>query len=221
MNLSPQQIKINSDKKLILADDTGTIVDVTNEAAESLGYSPSDLLNIQFKNVINPVDDNSAGSNCQEILETCEVEKTKQLKTGQNDIFTVTFDVYSVTVDDLVYSYFEIKEIVSSKNQNEPSTKELIERSELNKTKPNEMDEILKNVRIESPAGEMTLEEIMFDLLVAQNEIEQYKNGALTMHKMLDERLQEEEKINGNAETCRILQEIKQDALTLYERIDA
>jgi len=80
-----------------------------------------------------------------------------------------------------------------------------------------ELEEVMQNVRVQSPDGKLTLEEIMLDLTVGHNEVEQYKQGALTLSQAVDERLEEEP--DPNSTTALVLKEVKDAAFTLYTRI--
>lgn len=82
-----------------------------------------------------------------------------------------------------------------------------------------ELKEITQNVRVDCPDGEMPLNAIMMDLAVGHNELEQYKQGALTLHQCLDERLEEEQKRNPNSKACDVLEAVKDTAFGLYLRL--
>ena len=81
------------------------------------------------------------------------------------------------------------------------------------------LQDIVQNIRVDAPDGEMSLNAIMLDLAVGHNELEQYKQGALSLHKAVDERLQEEEQLNPNSVEVDVLNEVKEAAFGLYLRI--
>lgn len=82
-----------------------------------------------------------------------------------------------------------------------------------------EVAEIVQNLRVDAPSGEMPLNAILYDLMVAHNKIEQYRKAALTMHKAVDERLQEAESVDADSPQCDVLEETKDTAMHLYERL--
>lgn len=82
-----------------------------------------------------------------------------------------------------------------------------------------ELQEIVQNIRIDSPKGKITLNEVMLDLAVGHNQIEQYKNGGLSLQKAVDQRLKEEEKDNPDSKGCAVLREVRDSAFGLYLRI--
>ena len=82
-----------------------------------------------------------------------------------------------------------------------------------------DLEEIVKNTRVDTPDGEMSLDLIMFDVVTGHKEIEQYKKGALSLHKAIDERLQKEEQTNPGSDECQVLKEVKKAAYGLYLRI--
>jgi PAS domain S-box-containing protein len=82
-----------------------------------------------------------------------------------------------------------------------------------------ELKEVVQNIRVDAPEGKMPLNAIMLDLAVGHNELEQYKQGALSMHKAVDERLQEAEKQNPDSTQCEVLREVKKSAFGLYLRL--
>jgi hypothetical protein len=82
-----------------------------------------------------------------------------------------------------------------------------------------ELQRISENIRLDTPDGEMSLQDAMLDLAIGHNKIEQYKKGALNLHKHLDERLEEEEKRNPDSDVAEVIREVRDSAFGLYLRI--
>ena len=82
-----------------------------------------------------------------------------------------------------------------------------------------EISETLTSVEIDTPDGETaTLAQVAADLVVAHEEIEAYKNGALAYSQYLDEAIIEHETL-GNDEVVQILTELKRTAFGVYLRV--
>lgn len=82
-----------------------------------------------------------------------------------------------------------------------------------------EIREVAKNVRIQSPDGEISLAEVMLDLAAAHNELEQLKTSAISIHEAVDERLQEEQLHNPDSDACAVLEEVSKTARGLFLRV--
>lgn len=82
-----------------------------------------------------------------------------------------------------------------------------------------EISEVLTSTEIDTPDGETaTLAEVAADLVVAHEEIEAYKNGALAYCQYLDEAIIEHE-VAENDEVVQILEELKRTAFGVYLRV--
>ena len=82
-----------------------------------------------------------------------------------------------------------------------------------------EINERLTEVSIEMPDGEeSTLAEVAADLVVAHNEIERYKQGALALSQSIDEASIQHE-MDGDEEVVEILKELKRTAFGAYLRV--
>lgn len=117
---------------------------------------------------------------------------------------------------------FAIMTIVDKEKMNsspEPSKSAELNSDKFEDISTDELQQIIQNIRIDSPKGMLTLNEIMLDLAVGHNEIEQYKKGGLSLQKAIDERLKEEEKQNPDSNECAVLREIRDSAFGLYLRI--
>lgn len=99
---------------------------------------------------------------------------------------------------------------VQSNNDDEISLQELAD---------DETAEILTSTEIDTPDGETaTLAEVAADLVVAHDEIESYKQGALAYCQYLDEAIVEHE-VAGNDQVVQILRELKHTAFGVYLRV--
>jgi len=103
--------------------------------------------------------------------------------------------------------------------QDEDSSLKEPSKLDFNNITDERLQEIVQNIRIDAPDGKMSLNAIMVDLAVGHNELEQYKHGALSLYKAVDERLQEEERRNPNSAEIDVLSEVKDAAFGLYLRI--
>jgi hypothetical protein len=82
-----------------------------------------------------------------------------------------------------------------------------------------ELQEIVENIRVDSPDGEMPLNAILLDIANGHNELEQYKKGALSICDALEDRIREEEERNPDSDELEVLKEVKESAFGLYLRI--
>jgi len=95
-------------------------------------------------------------------------------------------------------------------NEDVPSLEELTD---------SEAAELLTEHEIEMPDGECdSLAQVATDIVVAHNEIEAYKTGALSISQSIDEAIIEHEDA-GNDEVVDVLKELKSTAFGIYLRI--
>jgi hypothetical protein len=66
---------------------------------------------------------------------------------------------------------------------------------------------------------EMDVTDIIHDLAVAQQELEQYQNGALALAASLDDKVLEAEAA-GDVERADALRRLKRSAMDVYERLE-
>lgn len=78
----------------------------------------------------------------------------------------------------------------------------------------------LENITIEHPGGEdISLADIVEDIIVAHQEIEQYKQGALVLNQAIEEAIIAEEIGEEDEHTLTLMRDVKQSAFGVYLRI--
>lgn len=82
------------------------------------------------------------------------------------------------------------------------------------------INNIAKQLKIDGPDGEVSLTEIMMDLMEAQNQLEKYKQGAAILHKKLEERLEEETQDGTDEDILMVLEEVSEAARGVYLRVE-
>lgn len=82
-----------------------------------------------------------------------------------------------------------------------------------------EIEEVVDNVRVEGPGGDIPLAAIMLDVTEGHNDLEQYKLGAFSLYEAVDERLAEENEKNPGSTTAKVLEEVKDACYSLYLRV--
>lgn len=80
------------------------------------------------------------------------------------------------------------------------------------------LTDLIHDVTLDAPDGEMTLAEAIEDLAESHEELDAYKRGALTMCSVLDERLQQAE-AEGDEALAALLRETKRTSFGLYLRV--
>jgi hypothetical protein len=84
-----------------------------------------------------------------------------------------------------------------------------------------EAAEIANRLRVETTSGSTPLNTVLLDIIVGQNEVEQYRQGALTLVSNLDARIEEEKQRDPDSDAIEVLQAVRDEALELADRIDA
>lgn len=81
------------------------------------------------------------------------------------------------------------------------------------------VNDLATNVTLESPQGELTLEDVMLQLIVGHKELEDYKRSAMVLYQTLDER-QHVAESNGDTDLVTMLDRMKKSAYGLHLRVE-
>jgi PAS domain S-box-containing protein len=208
-NESQPVVVINSDSEYV-ACNTASLEMMDQEKDKLIGSTLSDCLardkvksGIILERVLNgeTVEMESYVSRKDGSVILCQAVGEKIL-LGDNPFALVT-----------VTDYEEVKPGATSGNKNS------LDSEIFDNISTERLQEIVQNVRVDSPKGKLTLNEIMLDLAVGHNELEQYKKGSLSLQNAVDQRLKEEETDNPDSEECAVLREVRDSAFGLYLRI--
>lgn len=117
--------------------------------------------------------------------------------------------------DDCIECTVELLEEIETKQQT-------VDASDCKSSKlDSEKCEIAKNIRIETPNGPESLRNVVLDLMQGHSEVEQYRRGALTLCEAIDQRLAEEQNRNPDSIESKVLEESKEIAHNLRDKIDS
>lgn len=83
-----------------------------------------------------------------------------------------------------------------------------------------EIQEIAQNIRIESDDGKIPLDSIMLDIAVMQNELQQSKEGAYTLYRVLSDRLEEEKEKKADPAIIEVIRQVRDSAQGIYLRVE-
>lgn len=191
----------------------GDFVEITNEACEVHCRDREELLDLNISDIVasSPV---KAGQVFQCMLNgNCE-NSSAEVICGDGSVIEIQSKAEPITfggencVKMTMVNTTEVESIETEPNSN------VLEGLDSQKA-----TEVVQNTRIDGPEGEMPLNKVMLDLVVAHNELEEYKKGALTLYTGLDQRLIEEQNRNPDSDTCAVLREIKESAFEVYSRV--
>jgi hypothetical protein len=216
---SPIELTVSEQPQTII-NCSGYFVAVNEKAGEMFREEPDSLIGTSFSNFQQGCQVKN-GRELEWVL-TGEVERdVSRIERGDGSVADVDAFFENLEDGDDQYVRCTIQEIeeVEPATDSENSFLEPPNESTFDDISAEELDELAQNIRVDAPDGEMPLNAIMLDLAVGHNEIEQYKQGALTLHKAVDERLKEEEKRNPDSKVCDVLREVKRSAFGLYLRI--
>lgn len=190
------------------------VIDLTPEAADVLGYPRDEILGMRILDIVVDAD----------VQNGREIERHLAGEQNYSETLIVDADgkhrligseTEPVSIDGQTYlkHYNELLEIENPEAANDPSS---IDFDDIDSDR---LQEITSNIRVDHADGEMNLGAIMTDLAYGHNEIQQYKEGALSLHQAIDERLAEEEQRNPDSQEVQVLKEVKDSAFGLYLRI--
>lgn len=195
-------------------DDSGKIVEANDHYAHLLGYEKSDLVDMKSSELLYNVSHEEVRK-LERLMclgQSCEPFETELIKADET-VCKVEISPVESKQERVVTQMEIIEEGVHSDTN---SNKEL----QFHNISAERVDEISNNVRVDCPGGKMQLNEIMFDLMEGQCELDQFKRGAITLHQCLDERLEEEEKHNPDSDACEVIESLKESAMKMYNRIE-
>ena len=190
------------------------VIDLTEEAADVLGYTKETILGVNMLDIIVDTDVQH-GRNIERHF-AGEKEYSEELivdADGKHRLIGSETEPVSIDGQTYLKHHNELLEIENPEATKDPSS------NDFDDIDSDRLQEITKNVRVDHAGEEMNLGAIMVDLAAGHNEIEQYKEGALSLHQAIDERLAEEEQRNPDSQEVAVLKEVKDSAFGLYLRI--
>jgi PAS domain S-box-containing protein len=195
----------------ILTNSNGEIVGMNDEMSEFLGYNEEELTGETYCSIIaDPSPEN--GRAFQKILAGEKFSGDVNLRLFDDSVVTVSYSAKRLEDDNSAFVSLTI-ENVDSKNI------ESVAPTRLDELDENLVAEVTQNIRIEAPDENFTLQEIILDTMVSHNQLEDMKKGGLTLYKVIDERLQEEEERNPDSIECEVLEAVKRSVFGLYLRV--
>lgn len=203
-------IEEGSQAVVALVDEYGEFVEVLSGVPQM--WEEEELIGMNLADIV--VDPHfEFGQKFEEMLIGNCHHCTTEIIDSDGSIIEIEYDAEPVTHDGESCVEVTIVDAVQieSAEDSDPATFDNIDNTDL--------EEISQNVRVDAPSGEMPLNAVMMDLAVGHNELEQYKKGALSLQKAIDERLQEEQSCNPDSKTCEVLEEVRDAAFGLYLRI--
>lgn len=199
----------NTNEAVSIVNSDGKFVDVNEELSSLLKYSPDELIGSHVSDYIVG-DKMKAGMSLQKAFTGSHSGRVNQVQLGDGSVAEIETEFEKIEQDG--------ETLLRATNTLVNST-EKSEGYDLEEMDSGRLSEITENIRIETSSGTMTVEEVMFDLMVGENEVTKYKKGALSLHQAIDERLEEEMKRNPDSEEVAVLKEARDAAFSLYERI--
>jgi PAS domain S-box-containing protein len=199
----------------VLLNADGEYVGANEKALDCHRYELDELLELSSCDVL--VEDQvKAGAALGKVMRGEEVEIELHIQRGDGSSYIADALGHRVEVDGEPYCEVITRDITEYENN---GAEQEVDESSFDHINADELEQIVQNIRVDAPSGEMPLNAIMLDLAVGHNELEQYKEGALSLHKAVDERLQEEEQHNPDSKECDVLREVKKAAFGLYLRL--
>jgi PAS domain S-box-containing protein len=199
-----------------VTNSNGDFIRVNDRAEEIYGYSKDELLDMNFADLIADPKRCDEKSYAKALVGEKNSDSTK-VKRADGTVGIVDYQTTPVEIDGetCLRATFDSIDMI----ENEESASKTVNSNSFEDISKEQLERITSNIRVDAPDGEMELNKIVLDLLVGHNEIEQYKKGALSLHKAVDERLQEEEKRNPDSDEVEVLRHVKRSAFGLYLRI--
>jgi len=208
------EVKKN-DKPTIILNSNGEYVGANQKGLECHGYDRDEFIGLNCNNTVGQ-EKIEAGIFLERIINGKYVETDLHIIRKDGSSYTAEVVGIPIEVDGEKYAKVVIHN-TEEKPKNEIDKQ--VDESTFAEINEAELEQIVQNIRVDAPSGEMPLNAIMFDLAVGHNELEKYKEGSLSLYNAIDERLQEEQEINPNSKDCDVLREVKKTAFGLYLRL--
>jgi hypothetical protein len=192
-----------------IVNSDGIFVDVNEALSSLLRHSPDRLIGTDVSDYVES-GKMEVGRDFEKALNGEGGSSVNSVRLGNGDVVQIRTEYERFEEDGEIFLR-TTNELVDSSEESEGY--------ELEDVEPDRLNEITGNLRVETPSGTMTVEEVMLDLVVGENEVTKYKKGALSLHQAIDERLEEEEQRNPDSEEVAVLREAREAAFSLYERI--
>jgi hypothetical protein len=211
---------------------SGDFVAVSEEAADLYRYDREEMLNMRCFD-LTTIETIPEKGNLPTLFDGSTHEITFEVKLGDGSLAEAThtsekveeadcrhLDTEEDYCDVLVTEVDDVTVIEEANESNSDSTMKEVDASAFDEISPEELNQIVKNTRVDAPSGKMPLSKIMLDLAVSHNKIEQYKQGAFSLYDALNQRLDEEQEKNPDSDTAKVLEEIASSAFGMYLRIN-
>lgn len=210
MNQKPKSSVAETGEAVSIINCDGKFVDVNNAQCELLGYSAEELIGTHVGDYIAG-DKMKAGMGFQQALSQKDSQQTHKTLLGDGRV--VKIRVESEPFEENGNKFLRATSTLVEEKEKESNS------SALDEIDAGTLSDITENIRVETPNGTMTVEEVMLDIVFGENDVTKYKKGALSLHKAIDERLEEEEQRNPDSDEVAVLKEARTAAFSLYKRI--
>lgn len=80
--------------------------------------------------------------------------------------------------------------------------------------------EITQNTRIETPSGNLPLNVVISDMAKTLSTLEQTRKAGYTLYRSIDDRLEEEQCVENNNDTCMVLREAREMAQRIFTQLE-
>lgn len=199
----------------IIINEDGIIIDADENAEEIYRRSHEEITGLEVLDVV-PEPSVTHGCLFQKHLDGTSNNAEMEILRGDGSIALMEFQTEPITVDSDKAVFCKMRTLEEVKPANE--TEGFLKAESFNDIDRVELNDMAQNIRVDTPDGQMCVAEIILDITTGHNEIEQYKEGALTLTEAIDNRLREEEKHNPDSPEVAVLGEAKDAAFGLYER---
>lgn len=204
-----------SEKAAILINSDYLFVGVNELKLKETGYNREEIIGQHCNNTIVS-GGVKAGAGLQRVLDGEEMEGEIELRRKDGSTYISHQRAVPVEVDGETFAKAVTVDVEETSGG---SASKDVDAATFDGISTEQLEEIVKNVRIDAPSGEMPLNAVLLDLAVGHNELEKYKQGALSIHQAIDERLIEEKKNNPDSPEVEVLREAKRSAFGLYLRV--
>lgn len=202
-----------------VVDEDGTVVWTNREAAKVRRTTVGGLVGTETERLVPEVSIKD-GKRFERILRGETFEFERELLRDDGSTFYADIRAEPIEIDGEVHCLSTYEKTREGRPPTETSAEEEPpDPTTIDDIPEKELQEITQNIRVDAPSGKMPLNAIMLDLAAGHNELEQYKQGSLSLYKTIDERLQEEEQKGSDSNTIKVLEAVKRSAFGLYLRL--
>jgi PAS domain S-box-containing protein len=200
----------NNDVPTTLVNKDGLIVDANEAAVDQYGYPKEELLEMTVMDAVcKPTIEH--GRMLAEAIQGDKDPEVVEMIHGDGYPMDVRVVPESTTIDGEKYVLCETEVLSSSE---EKQTRCIDDLSDI------EVQEISENIRITTESGTRPLNQIIWDIGEMHNEIEQARIASYELYRAIDDRLEEEQCVNGENNNCRVLRNVRESVRRLIERVE-